>query len=217
MAKRKYKSRKKKSFYKKRKTSSLSLYRPSIFPDVMKVQMKYATNIVLTNVSGFGHHVFALNDIFDPDVTSAGHQPLGHDQWANFYQNYEVKSSKMIVRCLPPDVNPVRYGSYPSITTTVTASTNNLAEQPYAKIKIMNDTTIAKNSYVSNYMTVAKLEGRNTSSLNYQADFGGSPAARRFWIVAIASLTGTSISDIVLDIRIVYYVRMFRRITLTQS
>lgn len=32
--------------------------------------------------------------IYDPDFTGGGHQPLGHDQWAPFYDHYVVVSSK---------------------------------------------------------------------------------------------------------------------------
>jgi hypothetical protein len=38
---------------------------------------------------------FRLNSLFDPDLTSAGHQPLGRDQWALLYNSYVVLSVRI--------------------------------------------------------------------------------------------------------------------------
>jgi hypothetical protein len=38
----------------------------------------------------FNTHQFRLNSAYDPDLTATGHQPLGFDQWASFYNHYVV-------------------------------------------------------------------------------------------------------------------------------
>lgn len=48
-----------------------------------------ASSTVITN--------YSANSIYDPDVTGGGHQPIGHDQWAEFYNHYVVIGSKIRV------------------------------------------------------------------------------------------------------------------------
>lgn len=67
------------------------------FPTQKRVTMRYCTAITLNpNISGaLAGHVFSANGIYDPDVTSTGHQPMGFDQWASFYNNWTVVGSKL--------------------------------------------------------------------------------------------------------------------------
>jgi len=41
---------------------------------------------------------FAANGLFDPNIQVGGHQPLGFDQWALYYNHYVVLGSKITVR-----------------------------------------------------------------------------------------------------------------------
>jgi hypothetical protein len=61
--------------------------------------MRYAQGLSLlipaaTTIGSF--HVSA-NGINDPYIPVGGHQPLGHDQWAQFYNHYVVLGSKISV------------------------------------------------------------------------------------------------------------------------
>lgn len=64
-----------------------------------KTKLTYYETIGLTSTSGIvSKHTFNLADIFDPDFSGAGHQPYGHDQWANLYKKYVVSSAKITVK-----------------------------------------------------------------------------------------------------------------------
>lgn len=68
-----------------------------LIPQRTFVTLKYAQDIQL-NVSGGAlpaTHSFRANSIYDPNFTSivGDHQPMGHDQYAAFYQKYVVVSS----------------------------------------------------------------------------------------------------------------------------
>lgn len=66
------------------------------FPRTRVVKMRYVTSVVLNPGLGtIAKHEFRANSIFDPDYTGIGHQPIGHDQWANFYDRYIVIGSKI--------------------------------------------------------------------------------------------------------------------------
>jgi len=62
-------------------------------PNTRKFSLTYAEQIGVSTtvggISGTGVNI-SLNDIHDPNKTGAGHQPYGHDQWANFYKRYKV-------------------------------------------------------------------------------------------------------------------------------
>ncbi len=69
----------------------------SLFPKKVRVVLPYVSmgNVTTSSRSpgGWGHfQTWAMNDVSDPDVSGAGHQPLAHDQWAAFYDNYYVMS-----------------------------------------------------------------------------------------------------------------------------
>lgn len=60
------------------------------------VKLTYNTTINLQNgAAAHAAHFFKCNSIFDPDDTGLGHQPLGHDEWANLYKKYLVTSCTM--------------------------------------------------------------------------------------------------------------------------
>lgn len=45
-----------------------------------------------------GQYVYSANGIYDPNITGAGHQPLGFDQLMLVYDHYVVIGSKLTVR-----------------------------------------------------------------------------------------------------------------------
>jgi hypothetical protein len=61
------------------------------FPAQKHVSMAYVSRHRLTTSTGsVSVQQFRLNSLFDPDFTSGGHQPMGFDQWAAFYNHYVV-------------------------------------------------------------------------------------------------------------------------------
>lgn len=78
---------------------TLASSRKTGFPAKKTVSMRYATtSAILTSTTGaLAEYIYRANSIFDPDLTAAGHQPMGHDQWQTFYEGYHVVSSKIYV------------------------------------------------------------------------------------------------------------------------
>jgi len=56
------------------------------------VRMRYADGIMLTIPTGgtFNEALWNASSIYRPRYPTGGHQPLGHDQWAFFYNHYVV-------------------------------------------------------------------------------------------------------------------------------
>lgn len=66
-------------------------------------RLHYATqDIVLVSTAGsLADYSFRLNSLFDPDLTGIGHQPMGRDQLAQFYNRYRVFAASWKVTTFP--------------------------------------------------------------------------------------------------------------------
>lgn len=106
---RKYKSKKamstKKSYGKKRYLANNSLTRVNLglgFPKTVKVVHKYRTIQSLSVIAGgaLGKYTMAANGMFDPDISSVGHQPMYFDQFSGLYNHYVVIGSKINIHLM---------------------------------------------------------------------------------------------------------------------
>lgn len=116
-AKRPTKRRPRKRAYKKRYTrrALVSNYVPSGMPTTRVAKLKYAQVMSVSSASGIiGEQRFSANNIYDPDVTGTGHQPMGHDQWAALFNHYVVLGSKITVNFCDSDstTTPTHVGLY---------------------------------------------------------------------------------------------------------
>lgn len=74
-------------------------------------KLRYATNITLDptaeNLGATGSNVwqFSANGLYDPDITSTGHQPMFFDNYMSIYQRYRVMYSKISVTVVNHAVN----------------------------------------------------------------------------------------------------------------
>ena len=200
------------------KIKKFKLNSPSMLPDNVMVKLKYVDFIKMTNVAGLGTYRFHLNSAFDPDaVALGGTQPMGYDQWTQFYNHYQVSASSIRCQILAPDTNVTGFAIYPSNNITAATSYAQAREQPYSKHCWVTNQASSQSSIVRNYMKVKKFEGRSIDSVNFAAPISGNPSSLRYWQLVLQSTSGTDISDIIVDVLIVYYVKFFRRITLSQS
>lgn len=69
-----------------------------VFPARTTRRLRYSTNITLSSTVGaVATHVFSANGLFDPDITSTGHQPMGFDQLMLSYEHYTVTNAHILV------------------------------------------------------------------------------------------------------------------------
>lgn len=77
--------------YRRRRNTALSVQRQPAFSNQQVVFMRYVATVSINpNIGATGEHQFRANSIFDPDYTGVGHQPMGRDEWATFYDHYTV-------------------------------------------------------------------------------------------------------------------------------
>lgn len=96
---------KKRRTYKRRRATART---PSGFPAQQVYTLKYTDTFQLANTAGaLSEYKFRANSAYDPVFALGGHQPFGFDQRAQFYNHYQVISSKISVRAMPPATHPL--------------------------------------------------------------------------------------------------------------
>jgi len=141
------------------------------FPKQVTVTHKYTDIITLVSTGGaIAQYLWSCNGLYDPDVTSTGHQPLLFDQFSALYDHYTVLGSRITLKCMPAS-------SASTVPMTVLLmlnddtsliSTNPIvnAEQVGSTIKFLqmdagNSLTLTKNfSLNKTYGKDSKLQGK---------------------------------------------------------
>lgn len=88
-------------------------------------RLRYASSGALSSTSGaVATYIFSVNGLFDPDITSTGHQPMGFDQMMVSYNHYYVTSARITVtfRNQTGNATPVVSISVMPDTTPITVS-----------------------------------------------------------------------------------------------
>lgn len=117
----------------KRKNKMVVLLGRSPIPTSVLVKLRYCDSIAIDPASGgiTGSHLFRVNSLFDPDETSAGHQPLAYDEYAALYSRYCVLGAKITVKCINTSSTiPLIFGIVlRNVTPGLAVSPNMLREQ----------------------------------------------------------------------------------------
>lgn len=111
------------------------------------VDFPYAAIWSMTeSVAGGGaYYTFTINDPYDPNFTGAGSQPVGFDQWAQFYGRFRTVRFKftMDIANVTGTANPVKVGIYFSPQSTLPAVPAAWFVQPTVgrQTKLLSSTT----------------------------------------------------------------------------
>ncbi len=137
----------------------------SLFPQKIKRTLNYVEDFTFTPNAGTSGWVFSANSLYDPDVTSTGHQPMGFDQIMVFYQYYcVVKSSiKVILR-----QNVAGDGNYTIGAALKVATSSSLGSSWYQEIESGN----VEYSYLNAPPTAGSGASGATGQFEATADIG---------------------------------------------
>ncbi len=210
----------------------------SVIPHSMRVELPYVSLAEVTTTSngaaGWGHfQTWSLNSIFDPDVSGVGHQPLGHDQWANLYHDYYVNKVRVRSTYSMVDTSPTLRGALVCLhqstsATGVCFTTGTDNQLSYERSRIVGVKAVVK------LMPVPLLgEGETISTLsntffqNQQlrefdlqlksAEIGFSPLATAFCHTSITFPQATGATSVRSRVQLFYDVTFFNRVALGGS
>jgi len=70
----------------------------SLAPNKMLVNLRYSEQFAFVAGTAIATQVYSCNSLNDPNVTGAGHQPRGFDQWMALYDHYTVIYSNIVIK-----------------------------------------------------------------------------------------------------------------------
>jgi len=238
--------RRKKSSSVRRKTrtrarpySSLSLfkrYRNPLLAAKIKTALTYNTNISLNpqadNLGSGGSNVwfFSVNNLYDPDVTGTGHQPMYFDNFAAVFNRYRVNWAQITVTVINHDVNTEAGGDTTLVTTPnysyklaivadrdVTdypTTMNRMIEEggPNVKWRFVAPSLVGTLPKLFHSASPHRLTQLSFGDDTLQADIGAAPSRQCYFGVAITSADGnTDPPAVYVNVRIKYYCEFFDR------
>lgn len=168
-------------------------------PRETMVTMKYSTHVNQTSSSGvLTAYAFRANSIFDPDATGTGHQPSGHDQWAQLYGQYVVKSARFKISACVVSGNAVTdvIGVYLSPANVLTATTfAELIEQGKSTWMLLpasaaNPARRLSCSYDAK--TEYNIKDVKDNVARIGAAFGANPTEQCFFVVWLQSIDAST-------------------------
>lgn len=194
------------------------------FPARNFCKMYYAENLTFNvPILGLGQeNTYALNGIFDPDITGGGHQPYGRDTMATIYNQYKVAGCMCEIVWTDPTADNVVVGFQVQGSATAGVIGSALMERPYSKYKALNNTgsqQVSLKFYVPNYkaLGVTKLQWKaNTST--YSALSGANPAVTSLLrLTTFNQNVGAPAAAVSCIIKLTYFCEWFDRFSLAQS
>lgn len=135
-------NRPKRRKYTPRKKSYAVIRQPQVIGDSSIVSLRYCDAFALdAGIATKAYDTWNAASIFDPYVGVGGHQPLGADNWAQFYQHYVVIGAKATCYFTMWDVasgsDCVVVGKLGYNNTWVPTDVNTLIEQNKSSYKFM--------------------------------------------------------------------------------
>lgn len=227
--KRKFIRRKRAGYSKYGRRRLYSNIQGTLIPDRTCVTLKYNEDVRMQLPPGglVASYLFRCNSIYDPNYTAIGHQPMGHDQYANFYKKYMVIGSTITVTFKSfassqatndPVTNAtvavttlqgaagVITNPYELMENNRTTYSNLCVQRPYTKIH--------KKFSPKRFFGLSKVLDNET----YGADFGSNPAEEAIWQIAGWNPTSPgNPTDIYMNVAIKYICVLRERVNLGLS
>lgn len=168
-------------------------------------------------------HTFRMNSIFDPDYTSTGHQPMGHDQYATLYHRYLVLGAKMTVQFVTTGTTVGTGGNIVGLRfdkdATASADIIDTIEHSDTKYRVLSssESSAGKVTITQNFST-KKFFAVKRYDQDHSAIMSNNPARLAYCHMFCGPLeTGIDTSKVACLVTINYLVKFSEPIDLTGS
>lgn len=224
--KRRFKRKTRKVYRKKGAKSTVNKvthYKPNPVPDRMFLKLSYSTAVNITaGVGVAAAHVFQ-SSCQDPDLTGVGHQPLGRDQWATFYQKYRVYGiGYKITFANEAAGSQAEVHIVPKSTSSIITNRDTIWEKPYSKHRVLGVVASGQSiKHIKGYISGAKALGVSTTKFKTDdktgALMGSDPTTMFFLHLNTNGMMTGDASNVNARVQLTYYMEFYDRIPLTQS
>lgn len=178
------------------------------FPKKMTMTHRYNETVPVAISSGFvTQYAFSTLNMYDPNVTGTGHQPLNYDTMAGIYDHWTVIGSKIDVKIVPTNVgNGAVVGVYLDDGTSMSAATNyqTFAEQNTSKFKYITQGYTLPTSLAAKY-SAHKTFGKGVlANCKLLGGSSTSPTETHNYLIWVAALDNSAAITAFIDVTITY-------------
>jgi len=174
--------------------------------------LRYDATVPLTNASVpyIAQNVFRGNNIYDPDKTGTGGQPLGYDQIAPFFGRYCVTKSRINIQAVNLNANAATLTLIPSVGTLSIVDQSHARSLPFARQKIISSLNAGGFETLIAEMSTRTMFGQDRQPFDenddvYNGSFSGTAPLREWeWTLYAQTLNAASLS-VVCSVTIEYW------------
>lgn len=187
------------------------------------VKLRYSEDVNISAGIGLGSYDFRANSIFDPNLTGVGHQPIGHDQWAVFYDHYVVLGAKIrvtLTQSATGAIDTCFFSLALQDTTNTMTSQTQIREQPRTAWTLIQTPYAGNASRTLSKKFSAKRFFGSKSVVTWDklgAQMGANPTEDAIFRVFFQNMTGTSSISLIANVVIDYIVLLTEPKVLNQS
>lgn len=179
------------------------------------VKLVYRSDINTYDVGSGEFRFYAMNNLFDPDITGAGGQPIGYDALAAKYQFYKVygasiKASFSNGQSGAVGISEALVGTATSTTTPVWDQMEDQAGTRHKMIPALGSSGSVKS--IRMYRKPRGTLGVNKkeyASANFGAAVTGNPVTQAYWIVGVRAWDRTTTTSIKGSVKLTYYCKFY--------
>lgn len=210
--------------YRARKRGGIPFHRKTGFipsdsfaSTALYVQLEYATTWITLNTSPSEEYTFLGNGLYQCNHTALTGQPLGWDQYANFFHSYRVTASKIALHVAQGTTGGV--AGAPTAVTVVPTSSASLStftqteSMPYSRLAVLGNYT--GNKDVTQITHFFKTEDEFAGAKYYRRLTGvfvnnpaSNPLRKWYWNTSWNTCDGSNL-DLKFKVVIKYYVQLF--------
>lgn len=180
-----------------------------VFPPRITKRLRYSSNFAGSTTSGAitSTQIFRANDLFDPDFTSTGHQPMGFDPLMTWYNHFCVVWAKITIVAKNTTASAPTVCLRQDADSTAITAIDRIVEFGGAVTEILE----VKGSYGANKtltmsLSIPKLQGTTAAAItanpNLQGNAASSPAEVTYFHITMwdtAGVTGSMECDVILE------------------
>jgi len=193
------------------------------FPEKVRTTLRFCEVVSISTGLSTGtiaRYLYSANGLYDPNITSTGHQPLGFDNWMAIYNHYTVNKSNIRAQFyINGDLNSdaaFQIGIYDDDDASNTLTPNALAEggarSKHSVVCAQADKVTLRSSY-----DAKKVFGKaDLSDTSLRGTISTNPSEIHSWVLWAFNY-GTTTDRIDVSVDIEYDVTFYERKDITEQ
>lgn len=171
------------------------------FGNLQVVNMRYVDKFQFPNTTlgATAFQTIAINDVFDPDRTNIGHQPMIYDQVSTIFENYCVTKMKYKLSFInPSNDSTIIVGFYVNDRPETAVNVTSLVEQGMCQWRHITVKQGPNAAVFEGTIDIPKVMGYNYSEYvanpKFETDFGLSPTDPAFMHIFYCDAASTNVT-----------------------